>query len=345
MGLLNKFVEMLKSSSPLRGTNPRQIQKEVDTLRLYLLTEYQQRCRSGYEPGDMDKKAFFTQAESLEYEEQLDRVRHNVRLQLIDLFSLFYQNDPLLRQTRREVDNTFDPDHFSLLGNPGNVAHKGDRDAIKAFNAILKKEFGFSLHNRPSSIPGAGNGIFVEGSVPPGTVVSIYPGVVYIRDYVQAGDHEGLFGTDDEGSYTMSRVDGTIINADCPQIGRRTPLSDGHIINHPSGIPADAHAETGAKLYGTPNVMVCPFDFPKMNSKESFPTELYQYIPNEFYKPPTVWSSEEAKVAHAQSILLVTTQEIRDSELFLDYRYNPKVALPAWYTPVNVEENRRRWAI
>ena len=55
-------------------------------------------------------------------------------------------------------------------------------------------------------------------------------------------------------------------------------------------------------------------------------------------------NSEEAKDAHVQGMVLVATQEICDGELFLDYRYNPNVKLPAWYKPVNIDENHRRWA-
>ncbi|KNC76463.1 hypothetical protein SARC_11038, partial [Sphaeroforma arctica JP610] len=37
----------------------------------------------------------------------------------------------------------------------------------------------FTLHSRPSTITGAGNGVSLEGHAVPGSVVGFFPGVVY----------------------------------------------------------------------------------------------------------------------------------------------------------------------
>ncbi|PNH01030.1 hypothetical protein TSOC_013105, partial [Tetrabaena socialis] len=49
--------------------------------------------------------------------------------------------------------------------------------------AALRQRLGFSLTLRPSSVahPEAGVGLFVEGEVRPGTLVALFPGVLYGR--------------------------------------------------------------------------------------------------------------------------------------------------------------------
>ena len=47
-----------------------------------------------------------------------------------------------------------------------------------------------------------------------------------------------------------------------------------------------------------------------------------------------------------QSVVLVATTDIEgQEELLLNYRLNPKAGtLPDWYKPVDVDEDKRRWA-
>lgn len=44
-----------------------------------------------------------------------------------------------------------------------------------------------------------------------------------------------------------------------------------------------------------------------------------------------------------RALAFVTTREVADEELFLNYRLNPKNSYPPWYTPVDLAEDRRRW--
>ena len=44
-----------------------------------------------------------------------------------------------------------------------------------------------------------------------------------------------------------------------------------------------------------------------------------------------------------RALAFVTTREVSDEELFLNYRLNPKNSYPPWYTPVDLAEDRRRW--
>lgn len=43
-------------------------------------------------------------------------------------------------------------------------------------------------------------------------------------------------------------------------------------------------------------------------------------------------------------LALVAVREVKDEELLLNYRLNPNLpSLPDWYSPVDADEDRRRW--
>lgn len=47
--------------------------------------------------------------------------------------------------------------------------------------------------------------------------------------------------------------------------------------------------------------------------------------------------------APIKGIALVATRELHNEELLLNYRLSPHVSRPSWYTPVDAEEDQRRW--
>lgn len=46
----------------------------------------------------------------------------------------------------------------------------------------------------------------------------------------------------------------------------------------------------------------------------------------------------------AQGLALIALRDLKDEELFLNYRLSPHVAQPDWYWAVDPDENQRRWA-
>lgn len=120
-------------------------------------------------------------------------------------------------------------------------------------------------------------------------------------------------------------------------IERRNPLALAHFANHPS---------QGME----PNVMICPYDFPSSES------DLRAYIPNiQFGGPEEVrmkrfgsfWfklGSGGSGIPILKTIVLVATRALCNEELLLNYRLSNSKRRPAWYTPVNEEEDRRRWS-
>ncbi|GJV78006.1 hypothetical protein Tco_1509590 [Tanacetum coccineum] len=43
-------------------------------------------------------------------------------------------------------------------------------------------------------------------------------------------------------------------------------------------------------------------------------------------------------------LALVPTRPLRNEEVYLNYRLNNSKRRPSWYTPVDEEEDRRRWS-
>ncbi|KAL3830814.1 hypothetical protein ACJIZ3_019616 [Penstemon smallii] len=121
---------------------------------------------------------------------------------------------------------------------------------------------------------------------------------------------------------------------------RRNPLAFAHFANHP-GKDMD------------PNVMVCPYDFPLSERN------MRSYIPNISFgngeeasmrKFGTFWFKSwrsrnvVSDVPILKSLVLVATREICDEEVLLNYRLSNLKRRPSWYTPVDEEEDRRRWS-
>ncbi|OAY78781.1 hypothetical protein ACMD2_08428 [Ananas comosus] len=119
----------------------------------------------------------------------------------------------------------------------------------------------------------------------------------------------------------------------------RNPLAFGHFANHP---PKGT----------TPNAMVCPYDFP-LSEKD-----MRVYIPNLVFggeesvamkRFGTFWfkswgsRDQEGDGPVIKTLVLVATRALCDEEVFLNYRLSNSKRRPEWYTPVDEEEDRRRW--
>lgn len=121
---------------------------------------------------------------------------------------------------------------------------------------------------------------------------------------------------------------------------RRNPLAFGHFANHPAK--------------GTePNVMVCPYDFPVSEA------DMRPYIPNLVFggvesvkmkRFGGFWfrsgGSGDAQELGSiiRTLVLVATRALADEEVFLNYRLSNSRRRPSWYSPVDEEEDRRRWS-
>ncbi|VVB17512.1 unnamed protein product [Arabis nemorensis] len=230
----------------------------------------------------------------------------------------------------------------------------------------------------------AGQGCFIKGEADVGTVLAFYPGVIYspafyryIPGYPKVDSQNsylitrydgtvinaqpwGLGGESREvwtGSYTPPVIANTktaengsdrlwkVLSKPLQGSGkakeileRRNPLAFGHLANHP------------AKEM-IPNVMICPYDFPLMEK------DMRPYIPNVSFGDSgevkmkrfgTFWfktgSNNELDAPVLKTLVLVATRALCDEELLLNYRLSNSKRRLDWYTPVNEEEDRRRWS-
>lgn len=118
---------------------------------------------------------------------------------------------------------------------------------------------------------------------------------------------------------------------------RRNPLAFGHFANHPA---------QGME----PNVIVCPYDFPLTEE------DMRAYIPNIIFgsreevkmkRFGNFWfksgGSSVSDIPVMKSLLLVATRAVCNEEVLLNYRLSNAKRRPSWYTPVDEEEDRRRW--
>ncbi|KAJ8759301.1 hypothetical protein K2173_006821 [Erythroxylum novogranatense] len=134
-------------------------------------------------------------------------------------------------------------------------------------------------------------------------------------------------------------LEGTQVNCTTDVLERRNPLALAHFSNHPAkGI--------------LPNVMICPYDFPLNDN------DMRAYIPNiPFGNPEEVnmrrfgsfWfrsgrKNGDSGIPVLKTLVLVATRELCDEEVLLNYRLSNSKRRPAWYTPVDEDEDRRRWS-
>lgn len=81
------------------------------------------------------------------------------------------------------------------------------------------------------------------------------------------------------------------------------------------------------------------FDFPK-----SLGPSLLEKVPNQYFRVPPFYEELRWPRPAMRGYVFVAVENIeKGEEILVDYRFNPRAALPDWYVPVNKEETDRRW--
>ncbi|CAM9563997.1 unnamed protein product, partial [Chrysoparadoxa australica] len=144
----------------------------------------------------------------------------------------------------------------------------------------VREGIGYSTAVKPSLIPGAGMGLFINGHAPAGALVGIFPGMVHLPENVRREEYLDKL-LPDKNFELMVRTDNTIIDSRERGKWPDRPLAQAHMANHPPKGTA-------------PNVLQVAYDVPvKDNNKKdfapadtSFPPQLRPLIPNEYKVPP-----------------------------------------------------------
>jgi len=334
-------------------------QEEIDTLKVCLLAHIHHHQQQS--AGAWDHHALFTEIEALDFDEQLTRSARLLGAQLEHAFEQIDRHAPRQQAATgeqhapteaaawvdRRVAEQRSPEAAAAVAAEAAAEAKFAAAAAAAAAAVtaaatedaLLGALGFAPQCRASSASAdAGDGVFVRGAAAAGSVVALYPGDVYAPEQLDDKTVEQLFAGGNDfviGRYDRTFIDGASVGA------APNPLGVGHLINHPPP--------------GTePNVVQFAFDFSSDDAKAGrgapppLPAHLRYLIPNQFATSTN--SIKHLLVERARrpavlvpSLVLVTTRAVQDEELFLNYRLNPKLPAPEWYTSVDPEEDRRRW--
>ncbi|KAK9821861.1 hypothetical protein WJX74_006373 [Apatococcus lobatus] len=222
---------------------------------------------------------------------------------------------------------------------------------MKAVSELVQERLGYSLDVKASAIGHrqAGDGLWLCGRAPVGSLIALYPGIVYSPAHYRR--MPGYPRVDKDNDYLQGRFDGSVLDglswgygaltahdrlaasAACnrPQVlqqlrslEKRNPLALAHFANHPPS--------------GTqPNVVVASYDA-DLNKGDL--QALRPYLPNVLFT--------DGKAAAPDSLLpmlvFVAVRELHDEEILLNYRLSNFIARPSWYSPVDEAEDKRRWA-
>ncbi|XP_073055185.1 uncharacterized protein [Primulina eburnea] len=149
----------------------------------------------------------------------------------------------------------------------------------------------------------------------------------------------GVTGSDRLWKLLNKPLDGTRVVGKGEVLERRNPLAFAHFANHPAKDMS-------------PNAMVCSYDFPLTEKN------MRTYIPNMSFgnggevrmkKFGTFWfkslkSNITSNIPILKCLVLVATRTISNEEVLLNYRLSNLKNRPSWYTPVDEDEDRRRWS-
>eukprot|EP00644_Phytophthora_capsici_P002269 jgi/Phyca11/568079/estExt2_Genewise1.C_PHYCAscaffold_270317 len=296
----------------IAGTTPaRRFQEEADVGVAAVLSCFRS-LKLDPQNANKDHEELFDQAVEIigtkKFEQQKEFVQNEVAKQVQNSF------EAVLKMPKDSEKNAL---KMSLSG--------FERTTELGITDDFQKLFGFSLNVEESSVPGAGEGVKLRGSAPIGSLVALYPGIVYLPEHYKKKQYLSELSNN---PYARARFDSVIIDAKAESSKPRNPLAVAHKINHPpSGTP--------------PNVIGFGFEFPPQEPFTS--KEFDELIPNSFVREPSRLSMF-GKRAIVHGLAFIATADIADEEeLFLNYRYNPDRSLPEWYTPVDVDSDRAMW--
>ncbi|KAJ1427698.1 hypothetical protein B484DRAFT_419635, partial [Ochromonadaceae sp. CCMP2298] len=197
---LKKLLKLLPQESP---------REKIDAYRASLALKCYTVCNKSSagvpSPEDVDK--FMQEVDSMSHPQRAKYVHEGVNDQIISMFTALERHD------------------LSLASHK-----KMGRDP-----AGLRADVGFTLDIRHSNIPGAGEGLFLRTenarSLPPGTVLALYPGLVHLKEHLKKIEHFQSLLPDDD-FLLMARLDESIIDGRTADRVVQNQYALAHKINH-----------------------------------------------------------------------------------------------------------------
>jgi hypothetical protein len=232
----------------------------------------------------------------------------------------------------------------------------------------------YSILPFKSTIPNAGRGVFIDGFAPAGTLLSFFPGKVWPKEHLMTASLQTQlqFSENDPRNQLSMRYDDILIDSrKSPYTVVKNLWAIAHIVNHPPPPPikpttamgtvtADQdHLDNDEKKgnesntttyhfqpHQGPNTVTVPINF-----TADLSDDLRDYIPNEYELPPKSWAKDvfekEKIIMHGMG--LIALRDLKDEELFYDYRMSPnakgsEALYPLWYHVWDVDAAMNRWS-
>jgi len=367
--VLREARQMLRPETYRKG---RELQERLDTLRLYLLTEAHRSW-----PDVRIRTLDDVEDTAPRMHQQTTVLQSNVTAQIVQMLGAWRVEQPPPMPPDVPLDDDVPADVAESLAEL--------RDAIVAqYEAELReaqhRAFGFCVRVKPSGAntaeaggAGAGEGVFIEGKARMGSVLAIYPGVVfYPSDIVKLVEGVERFKGNE---YLILRYDQTLIDAS-PQTlelvpgsnSTACPLAVAQRTNHPpAGHDANALAcalnlqvsDLPEELHGMlPYVRFEQVEWQMLHAGGNDEGET-RLLGTPLGGGPFAaldrmlrFSISEMGAADAQDdqplrcLVFVAARDIEDEEVFFNYRLNPatRETWPKWYVPYAEEEAVRRWS-
>ncbi|KAK3235068.1 hypothetical protein CYMTET_54710 [Cymbomonas tetramitiformis] len=413
-----KVLERWSHKAMAQRLSKRRLQEEADTHKLLLLTRFQR-------DPDQDVDKLVESVAELSFEQQVSATQENIHHQMSGLTSHLRQvltgsaEDRTSSQLSTSKDHSGTTTKKSTTKKPKRRSYglafatgaptkassqtlptsvlpsRSHRTAPRPLDlataaGALEERLGYSLHVRDSGIgtEEAGKGLYVEGTIPVGSLVCLYPGVVYRpRQYRLMANYPRV---DLDNPYLLARFDGAVI--DSKPWGTTGAGLGGHVAGGPAfpwrpQVEATLEDSMIANLYQATGIWerilrrfkgrlseddrarlkaleeeallvdpVNPFalghyaNHPPKGGAPNLISAAYNFpLEHEamrWFLPNIVCGDAEESDAQAvlPVIVLIAARELKDEELFLNYRLSPGTYRPDWYHVVDGEEESRRWA-
>ena len=201
---------------------------------------------------------------------------------------------------------------------------------------LIREKLGFSVLSLKSTVPGAGRGVFVDGTAMAGSLVAFFPGGIWPKEYLSNAAFSTSIFKDDNNFQLSIRYDDILIDSRKAAYTvlngvNSNPWAVGHIVNHP---PKDV----------VPNCRTVAINFTEKMKLEA--SGLDRYVPNTHAKEPMLTGPKalDRDLIKMHGFGLMAARDITNEELFYDYRLSPgNGPYPDWYYPIDEESLKNRW--
>ena len=169
--------------------------------------------------------------------------------------------------------------------------------------------------------------------------------------------------TEDDNHQLSVRYDDILIDSrKSPAVvldtDKSNPWAIAHLANHPpkSNKPkskpssttfSSTYPSTSKPISSNPNCRPLPINY---TSEMNLSKDMKKFVPNRYARKPALLGYNEAferQDVYMHGLILVTTRDVENEELFFDYRFNYNESHqnqhPDWYHVCDEEGTKNRW--